>query len=280
LKMVAVQHISSPVIQLLVAAALALLMWLALSPDFLATITAGTFAAFITAAGLMLKPVRQLSTINSAIQRGLTAAASVFDLLDEEGERDRGELRVERVQGRVEFRGLRFAYQDGKEVLRGIDFVAEPGRSIAIVGPSGSGKSTLVNLIPRFYEATAGEILIDGQPQQRYRLDCLRRQIALVSQQVVLFNGSIRDNIAFGDLARASDEAIWTALENAHALDFIRQLPEGLDTRVGDDGLLLSGGQRQRLAIARALLKDAPILILDEATSALDTVSERAIQAA
>jgi subfamily B ATP-binding cassette protein MsbA len=181
----------------------------------------------------------------------------------------------------VEFRHVGFAYAAGQEpVLRDLDFICEPGRTVAIVGRSGSGKSTLVNLLPRFYEPDTGEILIDQLPIRNYRLGSLRHQIALVSQQVVLFNGTIRENVAYGELAGTPDDKLFAALEHANAMEFIRELPEGVETRVGDDGLLLSGGQRQRLAIARALLKDAPILILDEATSALDTASERAIQGA
>lgn len=272
---------SAPIIQILVGAALAFLLWLAMSPVTLGSISPGEFVSFITAAGILLKPVRQTSKVNADIQKGLAAASSIFELIDTHGEVDYGSQDAARVQGKVEFRNLSFAYQDDAEpVLREVNLVCEPGQTVAIVGHSGSGKSTLVSLLPRFYELTMGQILIDDVPHIDYTLASLRHQIALVSQHVVLFNGSIRDNIAYGELAGADDAAIMRALQHANAYEFVNELPQGLDTLVGDDGLLLSGGQRQRLAIARALLKDAPILILDEATSALDSASERYIQSA
>jgi subfamily B ATP-binding cassette protein MsbA len=281
LKLSITAAISAPVVQTLVAAALSFLIWLAMAPDALATITAGEFAAFITAAGSLLKPVRQTSKVNVDIQKGLAAASSIFTLLDTPPEVDAGTVTAARVKGRVEFRNVSFAYSDtGEAVISNLGFVCEPGKTIAIVGKSGSGKTTLVNLIPRFYELQTGEILLDDIPNTEYTLRNLRQQIALVGQQVVLFNGTIADNIAYGELAQATEPQILQALERANALEFINELPKGLQTIVGDDGLLLSGGQRQRLAIARALLKDAPILILDEATSALDSASERYIQAA
>lgn len=279
LKLVLTAAVSAPIIQTLVASALAFLLWLAMSPNVLSGMTPGQFVEFITLAGMLLKPVRQTSKTNSDIQKGLAAAASIFDLLDTPAETNSGTHRSERVQGKVEFRNVGFSYGQEKDaVLRGVSFTCEPGQTVAIVGRSGSGKSTLVNLLPRFYELKSGEILLDGVPHTDYELNNLRHHIALVSQQVVLFNGSIRDNVAQGELKGCSDEKIREALQHANALEFIDELPQGLDTIVGDDGLLLSGGQRQRLAIARALLKDAPILILDEATSALDTASERYIQ--
>ncbi len=281
LRMSITQSISTPIIQFVVVSSLALLIWIAMAPERLAQISPGDFVAFVTAAGMLLRPIRQLSKVNAEIQRGLIAAQSIFTLLDEEQERDVGTHAVSRVQGRVEFQQVSFRYGEHLDlVLHEVSFVCEPGQTIAIVGKSGSGKSTLVNLIPRFYELQQGRILIDGVPNTEFSLGNLRSHMALVSQQVVLFNGSIRDNIAYGSVADASDEAILEALRNANAMEFIEQLPAGMMTLVGDDGVLLSGGQRQRLAIARALLKDAPILILDEATSALDTVSERYIQAA
>ncbi|MDT8397275.1 MAG: lipid A export permease/ATP-binding protein MsbA [Pseudomonadales bacterium] len=281
LKMSATKELSTPLVQLVVSAALALLIWFAMAPEALAQITAGQFVAFITAAGMLLKPIRQLSNVNSEVQKGLAAAASIFRLIDEAPEIDKGSVEIPRVAGEVEFRQVAFAYGNGNEqskILHNINFTCRAGETIAIVGKSGSGKSTLVNLIPRFYDLLAGEILIDGIPNTAYTLANLRSHIALVSQQVILFSGTIRDNIAYGALADASDEQVLEALSNANAMEFISQLPEGIHTKVGDDGTLLSGGQRQRLAIARALLKNAPILIFDEATSALDTVSEHYIQ--
>jgi subfamily B ATP-binding cassette protein MsbA len=228
---------------------------------------------------MLLKPVRQTSKVNADIQKGLAAAGSIFELLDLPAESDTGTHTAERVQGKVEFRQVSFAYESSSEpVLNRIDLVCQPGQTVAIVGKSGSGKTTLVNLLPRFYELQSGQILIDDVPHTAYTLANLRHQIALVSQQVVLFNGTIRENLAYGELAAVPERDLLRALEHAHAMEFIDELPGGLDTVVGDDGLLLSGGQRQRLAIARALLKDAPLLILDEATSALDSASERHIQ--
>ncbi|TDO12603.1 lipid A export permease/ATP-binding protein MsbA [Halomonas ventosae] len=271
---------STPVIQLLVALSLALLVWLAMSPTLLNAMTPGEFVAFVTAAALMAKPVRQLTEINSEIQKGIAAAGELFGLLEEPPERDEGRRDPGRLVGRVRFEGVRFAYgEDQPEVLKGIDLSVAPGEMIAIVGRSGSGKSTLVGLLPRFYQPTAGRILIDEVPLEAFRLRPLRRQIALVSQQVTLFNASIADNIAYG-IDAPDRAAIEAAARAAHAHEFIERMPEGYDAVVGENGVMLSGGQRQRLAIARAIFKDAPLLVLDEATSALDSESERHIQAA
>jgi subfamily B ATP-binding cassette protein MsbA len=280
LKMAITKAASTQTVQVFTAIAVAVLVVLVFEPSIMKGMDTGAIIAYITATGVMLKPIKKLTEINAILQRGLAAAEDVFAQLDEPVEVDRGTHHVARVQGRVEFRDVTFAYGAGNAPsLAGVSFVAEPGMTIALVGRSGSGKSTLTSLIARFYAPTSGEILVDGTPIDDYGLESLRRQVALVSQQVTLFNDSVRRNIAYGELAGASDDSIVEAATRAHAIEFIDRMPEGLATLVGDNGVLLSGGQRQRLAIARALLKDAPILILDEATSALDSESERAIQA-
>ncbi len=281
MKMVVTSAIATPVIQIIVSLALAGLVWLVLDPAFLADMSAGDVVAFITTGGLLAKPIRQLSEVNATVQKGLAAAEDIFDLFDEDIEPDDGDLEVERVEGRVEFKDVTFSYaSQDQPVLKGISFTVEPGETVALVGRSGSGKSTMASLIPRFYSPDSGTIFIDGQPIDRFKLDNLRRHIAIVTQQVTLFNDTVKRNIGYGALQDASSGAVRQAAEKAYAWSFIEGLENGLDTMVGDDGVLLSGGQRQRLAIARAFLKDAPILILDEATSALDTESERYIQAA
>lgn len=280
MKMAITQSVSTPFVQFLVSIAMAVLIWLAMSPDFFVDKTSGDFVAFLSMAGLLAKPMRQLSQVNSVVQRGLSAADSIFSLLDEPREKDTGTFTTDRVGGRIEFRHVQFAYSSEAPALHDVSFVAEPGQTIALVGKSGSGKSTLVSMIPRFYDADGGDILIDGKPVQEFQLENLRQQIALVTQQVVLFNASVAENIAYGTEETMDRNSIVDAAENAHAMEFIRRMPEGLDTQVGDDAGMLSGGQRQRIAIARALLKNAPILILDEATSALDSESEQHIQLA
>ena len=269
----------TPLLQLVIYTAMAALMFLVL---FLrGDASAGDLVAYITAAGLLPKPIRQLSEVSSTIQKGLAAAESIFEQLDETPEVDTGSVEKAQVKGRLEVRNLSFAYPGtDRKVLDDISFVAEAGQMVALVGRSGSGKSTLAGLIPRFYQHEQGQILLDGDEIQAFTLRNLRRHIALVSQQVTLFNDTVTNNIAYGDLAGAPAEAIRNAANEAYADEFISKMPQGYDTLVGENGVLLSGGQRQRLAIARALLKDAPLLILDEATSALDTESERHIQAA
>ncbi len=277
LKLELTRNVSTPLVQLIVSAALALLVWLAMSPDFFVGRSSGEFVAFLSAAGLLAKPIRQLTQINAVIQRGVAASSSIFHLLDEPQEIDEGSHSADTVEGRIEFNQVSFSYGGTVKALKDISFRAEPGQTIALVGKSGSGKSSLVSLIPRFYDHGEGEILLDGVPVQDYSLENLRHHISLVTQQVVLFNGTVAENIAYGEtdvpLQRIEDAA-----RSAHALEFIQQLKQGLHTQVGDDASLLSGGQRQRIAIARALLKDAPILIFDEATSALDSESEMHIQ--
>ncbi|MDA7084926.1 lipid A export permease/ATP-binding protein MsbA [Pseudomonas sp. SA3-5] len=279
LKMTRTQAVYTPMLQLVIFSAMAVLMYLVLYMRGDASV--GELVAYITAAGLLPKPIRQLSEVSATIQKGLAAADSIFEQLDEAPEVDHGTVELERVSGRLEVRNLSFQYPGAeKQVLSDISFSAEPGQMIALVGRSGSGKSTLASLIPRFYHHESGQILLDGVDVEDYKLRNLRRHIALVTQQVTLFNDSVANNIAYGDLVDAPREAIEQAVEAAYAKEFIDKLAQGLDTEVGENGVLLSGGQRQRLAIARALLKDAPILVLDEATSALDTESERHIQAA
>lgn len=279
LRMVKTSAVYTPSLQLVIYSAMAVLMFLVLL--LRGDASAGDLVAYITLAGLLPKPIRQLSEVSSTIQRGVAGAESIFEQLDEEPEVDRGTLEREAVSGHLQVRNLDFVYPGtDKRVLHDINFAVEPGQMVALVGRSGSGKSTLANLIPRFYHHEAGQILLDGVDVESYTLRNLRRHIALVTQQVTLFNDTVANNIAYGDLAGAPLEDIRQAARDAYADEFIEQMPDGYQTLVGENGVLLSGGQRQRLAIARALLKNAPVLILDEATSALDTESERHIQGA
>ncbi|PAU60800.1 lipid A export permease/ATP-binding protein MsbA [Pseudomonas sp. PIC25] len=279
LGMTRTQSIYTPLLQLVIYIGMALLMYLVLY--LRGDASPGELIAYITAAGLLPKPIRQLSEVSATIQKGLAGAESIFEQLDQEPEVDRGSMERERVSGRLEVRDLSFQYPNtDKQVLNNISFTAEPGQMVALVGRSGSGKSTLASLIPRFYHHESGQILLDGVDVEDYRLRNLRRHVALVTQQVTLFNDSVTNNIAYGDLAGAPMEDVREAAEAAYAAEFIERMPDGYETLVGENGVLLSGGQRQRLAIARALLKNAPVLILDEATSALDTESERHIQGA
>lgn len=281
LKMASTQAISVPIIQVMVALAIAALVWVMLSPEIRGAMSTGELVAFITAAATMAKPIRQVTSVHAKIQKGVAAAHDVFGTMDEEPEHDSGTWAPERVSGALRFEQVRFRYQDQlDDVLQDIALDIPAGQSVALVGRSGSGKSTLVSLLPRFYDYYSGTILIDDHALTDFRLTALREQIALVTQNVVLFNDTISANIAYGSLRKRTREEIIDAARKAHAMEFIERMPEGLETMVGDNGVMLSGGQRQRLAIARALLKDAPILILDEATSALDTESERHIQEA
>ncbi|MGR8941532.1 MAG: lipid A export permease/ATP-binding protein MsbA [Gammaproteobacteria bacterium] len=279
LKLATTLAIHNPLMQFIIAIALSGLMYLALF--FMQKASVGEFVGYLTAAFLLPRPIRQLSDANGEIQKGIAAAESLFEILDEKGEPDEGNYETLRSPGALEFKNLSFRYPGANDwALRNINVRIEPGQTVALVGASGGGKSTFVNLISRFYPHDQGEILLDGIEINRYKLANLRRQIALVTQQVILFNDTIANNIAYGALAGTEREKIEAAARDAYALEFIDKLEQGLDTEIGENGVKLSGGQRQRLALARALLKDAPILILDEATSALDTESERYIQAA
>ena len=281
MKMAFAGALSNPLIILIVSFAFAGITGFMLNPFILNTMTTGSFITFIVASGVLIKPIRQLTEVNSDIQKGIAASESIFTVIDEPAEVDDGKYEVEVVSGKFEFSNISFAYDGSdKEVLKDVSFSVNPGEMIALVGSSGSGKTSLVSLIPRFYRHEKGHILLDGTNVNEFSLINLRSHIAIVSQNVTLFNGSIFDNIAYGELHNRSSERVKAAAQVAHATEFIEDMPDGFDTPVGDNGVMLSGGQRQRIAIARAVLKNAPILILDEATSALDTDSERHIQAA
>ena len=280
MKRLLTELLSTPLVQFLVAVALAAIVYIATRESTLETLSPGIFMSFILAMIMLLTPLRNLTQLNGQLQRGIAAGESIFQLLDEPPEADEGRLTLSSCKGVVEFKDVSFTYpHTGKPVLKHISFKAAAGQKIALVGRSGSGKTTLVNLLVRFYDYQAGQIELDGIALPELSLQDLRRQIAYVGQDIVLFNDTIRNNIAYGEMQAAPLTKIRAAAEAAHALEFIDQLPQGLDTVIGDNGVLLSGGQRQRLAIARAILSEAPILILDEATSALDTESERHIKA-
>ena len=279
LKLIMTMAIHNPLMQFVVSLALAGLMYLALI--LMKDASSGEFVAYLTAAFFLPKPIRQLSDANAEIQRGIAAAESLFEVLDEPVEKDLGTYQPVRSSGKIEFNNLTFKYEGAEfPALNNINLVIEPGQTVALVGASGGGKSTLVNLLPRFYDYQDGEILLDGIELKNYKLGALRGQIALVTQNVTLFNATVANNIAYGALEGMARQEIEVAARDAHAMEFIEKMEHGLDTEIGENGVKLSGGQRQRLALARALLKDVPILILDEATSALDTKSERYIQSA
>ncbi len=279
LKLETTNSLQSPIIQIFLAIALAIITWVALDSSFFERMSPGTFIAFFGAAAMLPRPIRQLSMTNSMIQKGLAAAEVIFNQMDVKPEIDDGTKELSEVRGDISFENVNFSYSDNEKILDDVSFTISKGNTLAIVGQSGSGKSTMVNLIPRFYEILEGRIEIDGCNVKEIKLDNLRSLISTVSQNTVLFNDSIKNNISYAK-PMASDEEIFEAARNANAHDFIESLPNGYETVVGDDGTLLSGGQKQRIAIARALLKDAPIIILDEATSALDSESENQIQQA
>lgn len=281
LKLAAMSDASGPLVQLLAIAALGAMIYFAALQSAADQITVGGFVSLFGAMAMLLAPIKRLTKVNEQLQRGLAAAETIFAVLDQPPEPDRGTHVLGRAQGRVHFRQVAYRYRDdGPEVIRGFDLEVQPGETIALVGPSGSGKTTLLALLPRFYELESGDILLDGVSIREVRLADLRANLSYVGQDIVLFNDTIAANIAYGAGFQASEAELLAAAAHAHALEFIRELPQGMQTLIGENGARLSGGQRQRLAIARALLKNAPILILDEATSALDTQSERQVQQA
>jgi subfamily B ATP-binding cassette protein MsbA len=280
MKIVAARSWSVSTVQLVAAIALSVTLYVATFDISDSVLSPGGFVAMIAAMLALLKPMKDLTSMQNKLYRGLAGAQTVFELLDQTPEADTGTKTAARVQGKIEFKNTGFAYEADKPVLTDISFSVRPGEVVALVGHSGSGKSTLVSLLPLFYANFSGDILLDDNSIRDYKLQDLRRQYSLVSQHVTLFNDTIGNNIAYGQFNKVNEESIWDAARAAFIDEFIQQLPNGLQTLVGENGVLLSGGQRQRIAIARAVLKNAPVLILDEATSALDTESERYIQAA
>jgi subfamily B ATP-binding cassette protein MsbA len=279
MKLIRVRSLGVAVTQVVFGFGIALVIYMAGRQSIEGVLSPGQFISFFSAMMLMLQPVRRITNVNATLQRGVAAADSLFMVLDQENEQDKGRFEKERADGDVVFDHIDFTYGDAEDrVIRDLRVEVAAGTTLAIVGHSGSGKSTLVSLLPRFYDVDAGEIRLDGIPITEYSLASLRNNISVVSQDVVLFNDTIRANLAYGQLEPPSEEELLKAAEAAYVLEFVNELPRGLDTIVGDRGVLLSGGQRQRIAIGRALLKNAPVLILDEATSALDTHSERRIQ--
>lgn len=280
-KMEATRAISVSLIQVIASFALAFVVYMASYPDMLDSLSAGVFTTIVGSMMMLLRPLKQLTTVNSEFQRGLTAAASVFEILDHPVEQDTGTTELTGVNGDIRFEQVNFSYPGhDKQVLSDISFTVPAGKTVALVGRSGSGKTTISSLLPRFYELNSGDIFIDQHNIRSCTLASLRKQMALVSQHVTLFNDTIANNITYGCTEPISEQQLQSVAEKAHVLEFAAQLKDGLNTVIGENGVSLSGGQRQRIAIARALLREAPILILDEATSALDTESERKIQAA
>ncbi len=281
MKQISAAATSTPIVQLIAAVALAAIVYIATLQSSAAQLSVGEFAAFITGMLLLTAPLKRITDVNEHLQKGLAAAESVFGLMDQEAEPDRGTVAIGRARGEVRFENASFTYGNAAHpALDSISLAIAPGETVALVGASGGGKTTLANLVPRFYHPASGRVLLDGHDLETLTLVSLRANIALVSQDVVLFNDTVAANIAYGTMNNAGEKDIVAAAEAAHAMEFIRNLPQGLSTLAGENGVKLSGGQRQRIAIARALLKNAPVLVLDEATSALDTESERHVQAA
>lgn len=279
MKIAVTNSLGTSIVQIMASLPLAFILYIATLPSLHVSI--GSFGAIVAAMVRLLTPIRRLTKVNTDIQKGIAAANSIFEVLEEPLEQDTGKYSIERAKGFIEYSDVKFKYPNtDRNILNGINFKIEQGQTIALVGRSGSGKSTIVSLLPRFYDTTSGQILIDGININDYKIEDLRKQFALVSQHVVLFNDTVANNIAYGRFSQATKEEIIEASRAAHILDFINQLPKGFDTLIGENGLLLSGGQRQRIAIARAIFKKAPILILDEATSSLDTESEHNIKIA
>lgn len=281
LKLARVNEISTPIIQILTFSAIALLFWFGLDPTLFGDLNAGEFLAYITAASLVAKPLRQLTNVNASIQRGIAAAESIFEILDQSLEHDESGRPLTSFTGGLRLNKLSYQYPTSdRQALNGVSFDAAPGQLIALVGRSGAGKTTLIDIIAGFIQAPGNSVWFDDNDASELTQQSIRRHVAIVTQDTVLFEDTIRANIAYGELANACEQDIISAAKSAHAWEFIQSLPEGLDTQVGEGGASLSGGQKQRIALARAFLKNAPLLILDEATSALDNESERAINAA
>ena len=279
MRLVSISALSTPIVQLIISFAIAFVLLMASNPDL--NITPGQFTVVFSSLVALMQPIKSLTSVNADFQKGMAACQTLFSIFDQPIEKDNGNLTIERVKGNIEFKHVSFTYETRQEpALRDINFTVEHGKTIALVGRSGSGKTTIASLLTRFYDINEGEILIDNYNIQDLTLYSLRDQIGLVSQNVHLFNDTIANNIAYGQIGEYSLNQIEEAAKKAYAYDFIKELENGFDTVVGENGILLSGGQRQRIAIARALLRDNPILILDEATSALDSESEKAIQKA
>ena len=277
MRLVSISALSTPIVQLIISFAIAFVLLMASNPDL--NITPGQFTVVFSSLVALMQPIKSLTSVNADFQKGMAACQTLFSIFDQPIEKDNGNLTIERVKGKIEFKHVSFTYETRQEpALKDINFTVEYGKTIAFVGRSGSGKTTIASLITRFYDISEGEILIDNHNIQDLTLYSLRNQIGLVSQNVHLFNDTIANNIAYGQIGEYSQSQIEEAAKKAYAYDFIKKLEDGFETVVGENGILLSGGQRQRIAIARALLRDNPILILDEATSALDSESEKAIQ--